>query len=298
MLTRKGMCDLGAQYFTISDPAFKRYIELQGKAQLWNARIGALNKGGVIIEKSGTNRFVGVPGMSEVCRGIQCGEVRYQTKVDRIQWNHERKEWNLEIEGSEEGIQCDWVVITTPPNQAYDILKHEQKAQSVLAKIDKVEMEKCWAVGIVLSGKSGFEFDGVFCNGFERLSWIARDSSKPGRNLKEETWTLHANSQWSEETFEKDQNQMADEMIQEFKSIANISSEISIQEKFIQRWKYAKAKNPLPESDGGFLIDESLRLLVAGDWTCGSKVEGAFLSGHRAALRLIELVKNAEKSSL
>jgi predicted NAD/FAD-dependent oxidoreductase len=52
----------------------------------------------------------------------------------------------------------------------------------------------------------------------------------------------------------------------------------------IHRWRYALAPEPL--NQGAFWF-KSKRLVVAGDWCHGSRVEGAFLSGMAAAGRVM-----------
>ena len=46
----------------------------------------------------------------------------------------------------------------------------------------------------------GLEFGGAFVHG-SPLSWIARNSSKPGRDVEPETWVLHASSEWTRGSF-------------------------------------------------------------------------------------------------
>ena len=51
------------------------------------------------------------------------------------------------------------------------------------------------------------------------------------------------------------------------------------------RWRYAQAIEPLHSSA---LHDPNLALTIAGDWCAGSRVEGAYLSGHAAAQQILK----------
>ena len=62
---------------------------------------------------------------------------------------------------------------------------------------------------------------------------------------------------------------------------------------FVHRWGYARALRPL---DRGALFDEDLRVGLGGDWTCGGRVEGAFLSGVALAGRVLGLTEAARVS--
>ena len=62
------------------------------------------------------------------------------------------------------------------------------------------------------------------------LSWIARDSAKPGRakpgrastaNSAQETWVLHASSQWSEAHVDDDKSIVSEHMLAAFLKLVN-----------------------------------------------------------------------------
>jgi predicted NAD/FAD-dependent oxidoreductase len=50
------------------------------------------------------------------------------------------------------------------------------------------------------------------------------------------------------------------------------------------RWRYAQAQNPLTD---GCLWDRLSTVGICGDWCCGSRIEGAFLSGAAMAGRIL-----------
>ena len=59
--------DHGAQYFTVRDGRFRRYVESwieDGIVEPWRGRIVVLDSGTIKEEKMGADRFVAVPGMN------------------------------------------------------------------------------------------------------------------------------------------------------------------------------------------------------------------------------------------
>ncbi|MEM6337960.1 MAG: FAD-dependent oxidoreductase, partial [Bacteroidota bacterium] len=126
------------------------------------------------------------------------------------------------------------------------------------------------------------DVDGAFVHD-SPLSWVARNTSKPGRP-EPETWVLHASPEWSTAHLEEEKDAVAPQLLEAFFEAAGIAP---VEPAFAtaHRWRYAQVGNPLNE---GCLWDQATRLGVAGDWCNGSRVEGAFMSGFLLAEKLIE----------
>ena len=91
----------------------------------------------------------------------------------------------------------------------------------------------------------GLEFDGAFVHG-SPLSWIARNSSKPGRN-EAETWVLHASPEWTHVHLEEPAESIAQLLTEEFWPAIGLSvtrANYSV----AHRWRYALPPAPLAES--------------------------------------------------
>ena len=110
------------------------------------------------------------------------------------------------------------------------------------------------------------------------LSWVAKNSSKPGREPAE-CWVIHASPEFSAERLEDSPEQVAQQLVQEFARLFGIRS---LKPSFLtaHRWRYAR---PMATAGQPFLYDNELRLGACGDWCIEARVEGAFLSGEALA---------------
>ncbi len=88
--------DHGAQYFTVRDPRFRRYVESwieNGLVTSWpdkeicvDQKIFVLNDGMIQSESTSERRFVAVPAMNAICRHLASGlEIQIQTRVARVE---------------------------------------------------------------------------------------------------------------------------------------------------------------------------------------------------------------------
>ena len=274
--------DHGAQYFTVRDPHFRRFIEQwrdEGLVARWPASIALVKNGEIEIKDDSTERWVGVPGMSAICGHLAAElDVSYGSRIVHIE--HRENGWRLETaDGSDPG-RFDAIVLSAPAPQTAALLA--TPAPKLAARTDEVEMAPCWAVMASYSNDLELGFDGAFVDG-SPLGWIARNGSKPGRPPGE-TWVLHATPEWSREHLELDQEVAAqwltDALCEAVKR--DLPSPTSVT---AHRWRFALPVNPLSDP---CLFDATRSVAVCGDWAGGPRVEGAFLSGRSAAKELIQ----------
>ncbi len=278
--TEHGTFDHGAQYFTARDTAFIEQVEgwiADGVAREWTGRLAAIYPDGFSNLKSENVRLVGVPRMSAITRHLAAGlELATSWHADSLQrraggW------WLRERNGAELG-PFDAAVAAVPAPQAAPLLA---EAPDLAVAARSVTMAGCYAVMLAFESPLDLPFDGAFVN-VGPLSWIARNSSKPGRDGPE-TWVLHANPEWSEAHIEDGPEQVTPVLIAAFGEAARAS----IPEPALaiaHRWRYAL---PVSLLDERCLFDPDLGLGACGDWCAGPRVEGAFLSGCAMAERLI-----------
>ena len=110
------------------------------------------------------------------------------------------------------------------------------------------------------------------------IAWLARESSKPGRE-QIERWTVQASAAWSQEHLEDDAQRVQGKLLKAFTEVTGIRAEPAHVD--TQRWRYAQTITPLGQSH---LWDAKAGLGACGDWCLGHRVENAFVSGLELAL--------------
>ena len=291
--------DHGAQYFRARDPGFRAEVERWRTAGLvarWNGRIVALDAPRHVAGRhlvhdlgalaAGVERFVGVPGMgalggqlaaelvSQATQGAGSAEVHTGVRVASAE--RDGGAWRLTDETGAELGQFEAVLVTTPPIQAAPLVA----ASTTLPRVARsVAMDPCWAVMLAFTAPLEVPFDGAFVNGGP-LSWVARDSSKPGRPAGER-WVLHTGPVWSRAHVEDSPEAVVDAVCGAFEGALGCRLPPR-SHAAAHRWRYAAAAPP--REDVAF-YDPALGLGLAGDWLAGSKAQGAWLSGRELAAR-------------
>lgn len=271
-------CDHGAQYFTTRDPAFAAEVarwQAAGVAALWSPRIAVLNDPSP-RQPSPLERFVGTPRMTAPAQWLAGSlNVTLGTTIQRL--HRDGALWQLE--SAEHGLldaRFDAALLALPAPQAQPLA--DTHAPALAAVAASARMRGCWALMLQFDGPVDLPFDAAFVNSGP-LRWIARDNSKPGRNVRRETWLLHAEAEWSEAHLELPPDDAATLLLAAFAALGGPVPQAWT----AHRWRYADTRQPLRD---GCLWDGGLRLGLCGDWLNGGKVEGAWLSGRRLAAQV------------
>jgi len=275
--------DHGAQYFTARDPRFLRHVlawRERGLVEAWNGRIGVVEDDRISAAPDGTDRFVAMPGMSGVCRDMtsDLADCRFQWQVQTVAFDGVR--WRLQSTDGRE-VEADALIVTTPPEQARDLLADTPALEACSEALRQVRMQPCWALLSVLDRALLADWDAAFVNQ-GALGWICSQASKPGRPAAE-AWVFHATPEWSQEHLELDAGKVAKLLLEAALALpgaAPVQAEFAL----AHRWRFALPASPLED---GCLWFDRYRLGLAGDWCAGSRVEGAYLSGTAVAGRLL-----------
>ena len=276
--------DHGAQYFTARDPRFVAAVEgwvRDGVAAEWEARIVVL-RDGATGSRAGEARFVGVPGMSAICKhAAQAVEVRVGTRVAEVLAESGRHRL-VDVDGRSVGT-FDTVLVTTPPAQARPLLA---SAQRLADRAASVVMLPCWTVMAAFAEPLDLPFEGAFVED-SPLGWVAHDGAKPGRPTPN-AWVLQATPGWSAEHVGASPDLVTDLLLDAFARAASIRLPAATH-RDAHRWMYARTEEAVSSS---FLLADNCRLAVAGDWLLGARVEAAYLSGLAAAEALVGAASN------
>jgi len=273
--------DHGAQYFTVTDAIFEKQVKQWchlGAAAIWQARIVSLQDGKIADLKQPKDRFIGVPAMKSLARSLALNlDVRNDVAVQSICRSNGK--WQLrDATGTQHG-PYDFVILTAPPLQTLTLLG--DRSATITGRVSEVRMAPCWAVLCEIGETMSVPYDAAFVHN-SALSWIAKNSSKIGRDVSN-CWVMHASPVWSQDHLEEPADLIARTLIDEFWKVT-LQSARSLNFVVAHRWRYALPIEPLPER---FVLDLEANLAVCGDWCGGPRIEGAFLSGHAMAKALL-----------
>jgi predicted NAD/FAD-dependent oxidoreductase len=256
--------DHGAQYFTVRDDRFSEAAadwERDRAIAKWTGRIVAFDGEGWDDLETETGRYVGTPGMSAVAAAMA-----RDLAID----------YGRRIESLEPLLRSyDHVIVALPADQARPLVAD---VPELAARLPVAAMQPCWAVMAAFEERVAARFDAAFVNG-SALGWIARNSSKPKRNWKIDTWVLHASMAWSEAHLDDRPDDVGAFLMEAFEDLVRAGLPRAFYAT-VHRWKFATADPPLAV---GAIHDANARITVCGDWCRGSRIEDAWLSGLAAA---------------
>lgn len=275
--------DHGAQYLTARSEAFRRQVRAWSESGLlapWRPDIVTFGDRPAGAGDSPDERWVGVPGMNAVLRQLARGlDCRWQWRA--VAAGRSDRGWRVDG-GDGEALEGRALLMTAPPRQAAGLLG---PAHALHDRLAAVEMRPCWAVMLGYASPRQPGFDAAFVNE-GRLAWIAHDGGKPGRG-KVDTWVVHAATGFSREHIEDPADAVVEATLASLGELAPALAQ-DITHVAAHRWRFSQPAGPGQESS--VLSCQSQRLVLAGDWCAGGRVEGAWISGVAAARRLEALL--------
>jgi renalase len=270
--------DHGAQYFTARTKAFQASIQPlidSGLIERWNGRYVKF-RGDRIIERRNwlddEPRYVGVPAMNQIAKYL--AEGLYIHLNARIASLKREDKWQLFDENGLTYGDFDWVISTAPSAQTAAFLPKTFKYH---ADIRTIEMRACFSLMLGFSASLPLAFDAAHVTHSD-LSWIAVNSSKPGR-AGQFSLVVHSSERYAEAHFDANREKVIKHLSDETSHV--IGHDVSIADcKALHGWRYA---NNAKRDKYPVFLDANLNLAACGDWCQGGRVEGAFTSADNLA---------------
>jgi len=303
MATRRtefGSFDHGVQYFTVRDARFAKALAIApGLAQPWRANtVQVMDEVGRVVaadRPQTEEHWVATPGMNALVKHwAEPLELHLETLVSCIEPDRlAPSRWQLQTEGpgapSQVHAGFDAVLLALPSVQAQALLRASKLLPGVQTQLEAVEVAPCWTLMLAfpqaVRGSAFGPHWQAARSAHHRISWLARESSKPGRESIER-WTVQASPAWSQRHLEDDAERVTAKLLRAFTEVTGIRATPPHAQ--VHRWRYAQTLKPLGQSH---LWDAKERIGLAGDWCLGRRVEDAFVSGLELALGALKSLR-------
>lgn len=279
--------DIGTQYFTAQDTQFRNLLNdwiAAHEIDVWKTVPYIYDDGKLQLSPDYSLRYVGTPKMNSFLHAMLNGfQLEKNTEINSL--HREGDNWMLTDSQDQEYGPFDYIISTAPPKQSAQLFKN---ISPISDQLDTIEMNSCWSAALHYSERLADHLDprpGSVLVHDRPIQWIACNTSKPARQQFDngQTWIIHFNPQWSGKYIHKKPAWIIEKAYHELAHILGIDPVVPV-ESLTQRWKYAYIKDT--DTLPGIMADNEHKILCAGDWSNGDKVEDAYLSGREAVTQL------------
>ena len=283
MATRRmagGVLDHGAQYFSVRDPRFQKFVtqwEADGVVKAWADGFPTAEGD---LKRAGSPRYRGATGMTAVAKALAAGlDIHLGTRIEAV--GVEGRLWHARTV-SGEVFQGSGLIMTPPVPQALALLKagNFDLPQYLAGDLQGLGYHPCIALLVVLEEPSRVPAPGGVRVRKGAIRWIA-DNHLKGISPGAAAVTLHASPDFSRQAWELDDDEISRRLLAE----ASPWVKAPVHTYQVHRWRFAQPITSYPEPFS--VLAGPPPLLFAGDAFGGGRVEGAALSGLQAAEWLI-----------
>lgn len=272
--------DHGAQYFTVRDPTFQKFVDGWLDAGVIREWFRHLPED---TNPDGYPRYCGISGMTDVPKYL-AKDLKVHLSQRVVEVVKELGYWSLHTESGER-FEGEHLIITVPLPQAMTLLGTSgvNWAGKDEAALGAIAYEKGLAVLAVLEGSSGIESPGGIKVKSDVINWIG-DNQQKGISPNVSAITIHATPEFSENYWDADNSERGPLMLKA--AAPYLKSEVV--EYACHRWGFTTPLNPWPNQS---YHNFDLSLSLAGDAFGGPRIEGSALSGLDAAERVKERLR-------
>jgi hypothetical protein len=261
--------DIGASYFTASDPDFSRQVQdwcTRGLARRWTDRFPQLTDGGFKELAPGPWRYATPDGLRSLVADL-APEAPESTRLGEMVSR-------IDAGPAVDGDAADAVVLAMPDPQAERILG--PGLPEVRARVERRSWEPVIALAANFSRRTWEPFDGAFINDHPTLRWVADDGRRRGDDAA--VLVAHSTSTFAE-SFLTQPAAAGPDMAEALDRLLGCGRPRSVH---IHRWSFSRPAETRQESH--FFGAE--RIGLAGDGWGAPRVETAWLSGRALGRRI------------
>ena len=256
--------DVGASYFTASDPRFITVVQdwiSRGLVRPWTDEFAVLDPGSDPVSKLGPLRYASPTGLRSLVEDLAADlpNVLFPQEVSSVV----RTSFGALIDD----IYVDVAVLAMPDAQLRDLLSEDDQ---VLAALQTTPWDPVLALVAAYAERSWGDLDGAFINHSAVLSFLADDGRRRGDDAP--VLVAHSGSVLAARYLD-DPARAIPPMLAELRKVMGLSVDPDWVE--IRRWSLAR---PRASHVGPFYFDGFVG--ICGDaWGPVSRVETAWLSG-------------------
>lgn len=284
--------DHAAQFFTVSDPRFKKLVDgwvSKGVVKEWEGPLGKLCPGGQFTPLPPCSRYIGTNGMQPLADSLLSQS--NLVNIVRPCWVSRLESfngmWHLTERMKPRGV-FDAIVIAHNGKCANSLLA-SAGIPLIARQMKRLELSSIWALLAAFDDPLPLPkyFEGAFIEGVDSLSWMANNTKKlfPLQSHGPHCWTFFSTAAYAKRNKVPQENipnvkaeKVTREMLQGIE-IALGLREDSLQKPFYTRVQLWGAALPTNSPDIPFIFDPYGRAGICGDWLLGSSLEAAALSG-------------------
>ncbi|KAI5060223.1 hypothetical protein GOP47_0025135 [Adiantum capillus-veneris] len=290
--------DHAAQYFTATDPKFKKLVNQwmeEGAVREWKGVVGTLEMGGKFTELQSSMKYIATNGMRLFADHLV--SKRELIDVVRPCWISRVKEldgrWHLSEYENRQG-EFDIVIIAHNGKCANRLLG-PIGVPLVAKQMKRLELSSIWALMAAfdqplptpISPSGNEQIEGAFVAGIDSLSWMGNNTAKlhASQNSWPYCWTFFSTAKYGKK------NKVPQESIPTVRAarvkkemLQGVEKALGLEEGSLPAPLYMKvqlwgAANPVNSPHVPCIFDAHGRVGICGDWLLGSNLEAAALSG-------------------
>lgn len=268
----EGNFDFGTQFFTAREPEFIDFTV-------------SLVKNNIVRKWFGEGdyaKYCGVKSMRSAAEYMS-RNLTINTGIRIVKIEANKSGWHIFDENGNEYVG-EHLIITPPAPQTVELLNKSglYMPDLILSKLENVNYQPCIAMLMLIEGKSKVPEPGFAMVEYNGIASIT-DNNQKGINNDYLAFTLHSTGEYAEENWDADTEKLSQELTEAAGDYYS-GKVIGIH---IHKWKYAKTIKYV--NDGCLYTDTPRHTLFAGDAFHSPRLEGAFMSGLKAAERIISL---------
>ena len=273
MATRRrdqAVFDHGAQFFTVRDGRFRRWVDQwleAGLVETWYE-----------LGDSGLH-YRAAPSMTGIAKHLAATlDVEREVKIEQALFEPSDGSWTL---NSDTGARhrSSSVIFTAPVPQSLALLDRGgfQLPAQADQQLRSIQFHRCIAAMVVLDRPSAIRMNrGAIKLDSEPIQWMA-DNQRKGISPAACAITIHSTPAFADEHWDSPDSERLPILLEAARPHFGDARVVSVDG---HRWGFSQ---PMAAFESDSFCDPAHRLAIAGDGLAGGRVEGAAISGLSAA---------------